>query len=490
LSISNGYLRKYDPYSGAMTLNVSIAPLTGTGGTYYMNGYSLAVQNLGGNRGYRLINWTTMPTTTNFTARIVGNTTYARSSLPTLMDWNVGAGATVSGENVEGANVGQEIQGFNLMTGQSLWNATLDEPPFSGSAAIADHGKVAVLSAYGYYVAYDLLSGRIAWKSEQFDHPWGTFAGYNVQSAYGLLFRGTYTGFYAIDWETGKIAWKYEATSLSPYESFTTGADGDTVLPFRAPSVVADGKIYAYNMRQSPPKPMGRGWQLHCINATTGEGIWKVMITGSVYNTPINQMIVSDGYIVHMGVDGYTYVFGKGKSVTTITASPKTIAKTASVLIEGKVLDQSPAQPNTPCVSKEAMATQMEYLHKQMPINGIYGNETVTGVPVTLTAIGSDGSVIDIGSTTTNGYYGTFSKAWTPTAEGIYEIIASFLGDDSYGSSEATTSVSVGPAPTTPEPSPQTTAPDYTMTIVGVGIAIIIAVAVAVALAVLILRKR
>ena len=136
------------------------------------------------------------------------------------------------------------------------------------------------------------------------------------------------------------------------------------------------------------------------------------------------------------------------------------------------------------------MATQMEYLHKQMPINGIYGNETVTGVPVTLTAIGSDGSVIDIGSTTTNGYYGTFSKAWTPTAEGIYEIIVSFSGDDSYGSSEATTSVSVGPAPTTPEPSPQTTAPDYTMTIVGVGIAIIIAVAVAVALAVLILRKR
>ena len=89
----------------------------------------------------------------------------------------------------------------------------------------------------------------------------------------------------------------------------------------------------------------------------------------------------------------------------------------------------------------------MEHLHLQTSINGLWGNETPTGVPVFLTAIGSDNTVYDIGQVTTNGYYGTFSKAWAPPKEDTYQIIATFAGDESYGSSEASTAVSVGPAP-------------------------------------------
>ena len=90
-----------------------------------------------------------------------------------------------------------------------------------------------------------------------------------------------------------------------------------------------------------------------------------------------------------------------------------------------------------------------------MPIDGLWHNETITGVPVTLTAIHSDGTVTDLGKVTTNGYYGTFAYAWTPPDEGTYEIIASFESDESYGSSNAATAVTVGPAPAsdvTPEP--------------------------------------
>lgn len=136
------------------------------------------------------------------------------------------------------------------------------------------------------------------------------------------------------------------------------------------------------------------------------------------------------------------------------------------------------------------MTTQMQYLHFQYPIDGLYRNETITGVPVTLTAIGSDGTVIDIGKVTTNGYYGTFSYAWTPPKEDTYTIAASFAGDDSYGSSSAATAISVGPAVITPEPQPQASVPDYTMTIVGVGIAVIVAVAVIALALFLALRKR
>jgi len=183
------------------------------------------------------------------------------------------------------------------------------------------------------------------------------------------------------------------------------------------------------------------------------------------------------------------YVFGKGKSATTVAAPDIAVAKGTSLLIRGTVLDVSPAQPNTPCVSKESMTTQMQYLHKQQPVDGLWHNETITGVPVSLTAIGSDGAYIDLGTVTTDGYYGTFSKTWTPPTQGDYRVIASFAGDDSYGSSAASTSISVGPAPATPD-TQQVVVPDYTMTIVGVGIAIIIAVAIAAVAIIMMVRKR
>ena len=72
------------------------------------------------------------------------------------------------------------------------------------------------------------------------------------------------------------------------------------------------------------------------------------------------------------------------------------------------------------------MATQMEYLHMQMPMGGLWGDEIITGVPVKLTAMHSDGSYVDIGAATTDGYYGTYGLAWTPPEEGTYKIIANF----------------------------------------------------------------
>ena len=244
--------------------------------------------------------------------------------------------------------------------------------------------------------------------------------------------------------------------------------------------MIADGKLYTYNTEHTPTEPITRGWRLHCINATTGEGIWN--ITG-----PMSVGGIADGYLIASNsYDGYTYVFGKSQSKTTISAPQTSVAPGQSLMITGTVTDLAPAQPGTPCVSKETMTTQMEYLHMQHPIDGIGNNETISGVPVALTVIASDGSVIDLGTTTTNGYYGTFSMSWTPPAEGKYEIIASFASDDSYGSSAASTAVTVGSAPepiTFPE---QVVPADYTWTIVGMGIAIIIAVAIAV----LILRKQ
>lgn len=130
-------------------------------------------------------------------------------------------------------------------------------------------------------------------------------------------------------------------------------------------------------------------------------------------------------------MDGYTYFIGKGKSATTVEAPLSATPLGESIVIKGTVMDLSPAQPNTPCVSQSSMKTQMDYLHMQLPIDGIYNKDVMTGVPVTLAAIDQNGNPIDIGTATTSAYYGTFEMAWTPPAEGTYKIIVSFADDES-----------------------------------------------------------
>jgi hypothetical protein len=304
-----------------------------------------------------------------------------------------------------------------------------------------------------------------------------------------MIISSSYDSICGIDWDTGKIVWKFESVTY-PYETPYTGENGTTVSSWHSVACVADGKIYTMNAEHSPDQPLKRGWKVHCINATTGEGIWNMTATqaGGGDGSRVFQGAIADGYIaISNAYDATEYVFGKGKSATTVEGPKTAIALGQSVIITGAVLDQSPGQPGTPCVSTDSMTIQMEYLHMQYPIDGIAHNATITGVPVMLTAIKSDGSVIDLGTVTTNGYYGTFSLAWTPPDEGTYTIAASFAGDDSYGSSGAATAVSVGPvaeAITIPE---QVTPIDYTMAILGVGIAVIIAVALA---TVLLYRKK
>jgi hypothetical protein len=140
------------------------------------------------------------------------------------------------------------------------------------------------------------------------------------------------------------------------------------------------------------------------------------------------------------------------------------------------------------------MDNQMQYLHMQQPIDGKFHNVAMTGVPVTLTAIGSDGSVVDIGTTTTNAYYGNYGMEWTPPKAITYTITATFAGDDSYGSSTAGTSLlvtpasSTTPAPTvTQAPTGYATTSDIATYMIGGVVAIIIAIAIVGAL---VLRKR
>jgi outer membrane protein assembly factor BamB len=485
-------LYKWDPWTGVMNCNVSLAPSTDnvSSGTYYQNSFArdtdplvYSVQTLrhGGVTEYRLINWTTRGTSANFTDRIRSNTTYVRSSLPTLIDYTTNLGASVSSITVASAYVGETLTGYDLITGQTLWVKNISEPMYSSMCDLVYQGKLATLSANGYYVCFDLKTGEQLWTSDTMDYPWSSsgFGAYSAMSAYGMIIREAQDGIYAFDWDTGKQVWKYEAPA-NPFETPYTGENGTTVYPFYSFGVggwIADGKFYTYTYEHTESWPVTRGWGLHCINATTGEGIWK--ITGSM-----PPAAIADGYLVAGNpFDGYTYCFGKGQSETTIEAPMSQVSTGDQVIIKGTVLDMSPAQEGTPCISAQSMNQWMDYLHMQQPIPS-----EVIGVPVSIDAVDPNGNYVHIADVTSD-MSGTYGYTWQPTISGQYTIMATFAGDGSYGSSWAQTYVSVVNAPgQSTQPSTSTIAmPPVEMYAVASTVAIIIAIAV---VGLLLLRKR
>ncbi|MBE3142773.1 MAG: PQQ-like beta-propeller repeat protein [Planctomycetes bacterium] len=474
--IGGGRLVKFDPWSGAVVRNISIAPLTT--GTLYMEPYVLSVQTINATAGqYRLINWSI----TDFTQtgalvtldnRIANNITWPFSSLGTV-DFEAGVAVSTYSimHDATGVAIDVGIMAASLTTGQLLWNVSsgVGFGLFSGSTAVADHGKFTVRFNDGYWHCWNLQDGKKLWKSESEQWPWSAFGAYNIASAYGYIFDLSYAGIYAIDWNTGKIAWRYDP-GYPGYEA----AFGN--YPFFTNPVIADGKLYVANGEHSPTEPLMRGWNLHCINATTGEGLWNVTGGGTVG-------AVADGYITFDSrYDGYMYVFGKGESATTVSAPQTAITQGQSLVLTGTVLDQSPGQTGTPCVSKDSMGPWMDYLHMQAPIPA-----NVIGVPVSLDAVDPNGNAIHI-ATVTSDMSGTFGYTWQPEIAGQYTVTATFMGDDSYGSSWAQTYATVTQAPeSTPTPTAATSQTPTELYFACSTIAIIIAIAVA---AVLILRKK
>jgi hypothetical protein len=127
------------------------------------------------------------------------------------------------------------------------------------------------------------------------------------------------------------------------------------------------------------------------------------------------------------------------------------------------------------------MTEWMEYLHMQKPIP-----TSVVGVPVSLDAVDPNGNTIHL-ATVTSDMSGTFGFLWVPEISGSYTVTATFMGDDSYGSSWAEAHVGVVEASATTQPTQSVqAAPPYELYTIGSAIAVIIAIAVAVVL----LRRR
>ena len=333
--------------------------------------------------------------------------------------------------------------------GKLLWNITFTPPK-----TVPDTVTPAGVGVSGPYVfpedgvflfqqrvtrdwwGYSLKTGEKLWGPSQRERQFNYY-GMSYTVYQGKLLTWGYGGeLRAYNITTGEILWNYVAQGVgheSPYGNYPLSL-----------GCIADGKIYIYSTEHSPTMPLWRGPNLRCIDANTGKEIWKITHWGS-------GPVIADGYLVDLNLyDNRIYCYGKGPSAITVTVQNDVVAKGSSVLIKGIVTDQSAGAKKlvqegklsiVPAIADEYMSAWMEYLYMQQAIPG-----DAKGVPVKLHAVGSDGSVVDIG-TVTSDMSGLFKKLWTPPAEGEYTIIATFEGSKSYWPSYAETAVGVTAAP-------------------------------------------
>ena len=208
--------------------------------------------------------------------------------------------------------------------------------------------------------------------------------------------------------------------------------------------------------------PIRRDGAIFCVDADTGELVWRLMAYPNTANNALSKVVISDSRILYLdNHDNQIYCLGRGPSATTVSAPQLAPTLGAPVTITGTVTDQSPSGKHninggldvplkgTPAIADASMDAWMEYMFHQrpMPANAI-------GVPVTLTAIDPNGNLVNVGNTTSD-KYGNFGLSYTPEVPGTYQIIATFAGSNSYGPSASTTYLTVGEGPTsTPAPTP------------------------------------
>ena len=335
------------------------------------------------------------------------------------------------------------------------------------------------------FYGFNLDTGEYKWTTEpesylQYYDKW-----YGPMHAYGLFYSERMSGqIIAYNIQTGERVWNFNVTD--PYSEILWSENFPTEFHF-----ATDGKIYASYAEHSP-NLSARGAPMVCLNATTGEEIWRISWFGNWWG---GTNVIGDSIMagLNAGYDNRIYSFGKGASATSVEASPKVSTNGDKVLVEGYVTDIAPGLskydiaarfPNgVPAVSDKSMTDFMQYVWMQYP-----RPTNTTGVPVTITVIDPNGNMYEVAQATSdaNGFYST---NFTPEVPGQYTLIATFAGTKSFYVSTAVTAINVGDAPQATE-APVATTSTVEMYFVPAVAGIIVAIIVVGVVILLALRKR
>jgi outer membrane protein assembly factor BamB len=406
---------------------------------------------------------------------------------------SVSVPGSVVSVNLKPGSVGQVLYSYNFTCPQTVGDLYGQAEQFSNKNT-AYSGVCIQEGIFWYYDAmtrlyfvYNLNDGSKAWTappSEQFQF----YGGANAVCFKGQFIDcGGYSGVVrSFDAKTGTSLWNWSAPMVGLDE--TPYQHSPTSFGF----LTGDGQMYFYSSEHSNNNPIRRDAQIWDVNATNGNLIW--MLT----NWPSSAPIIADGLLLVVDShDQMIYCFGKGPSATTVSAPQIVPPLGSTIQLTGTVTDQSQygrrningdldrPLKGTPAISDASMDAWMEYMFHQRPMP-----TNAKGVSVSLDTIDPNGNLIHIGDATSDAA-GNYGLAYKPEVPGSYQIIASFKGSNSYGSSFGTTYLTIGAEPTTPAPTAivqtQSVADTY---LIPVGIAIIVAIAIATIVIVLALRKR
>jgi hypothetical protein len=371
-----------------------------------------------------------------------------------LNDRIIGASASTSAVTVWGINVNASDGAI----GRTLFTDTWTPPDYwaqmqlsvsgfqSGWQVWSQEDRVGILwiKDVREHYAFSLNDGSFMWStpSQDYQDAFDDTPADARAIAYGKFYCASLSGIvYAYDIQTGKEVWRYEATD--PYTEYLFGNNW-----WLKPLFVTDGKIYVATLEHSPIDPRPRGGPFICLNATDGTEIFR--INGAFRQTRWGgRGIIGDSIIATMDTyDQRVYAIGKGASATTVTATPKIVAKGSAVVIEGTVMDVSPGTQETdmqlrfpkgvPAISDANMSEWMLYVYKQFEMP-----EDAIGVEVVFNWVDSEGEWHDLYRTKSD-TSGTYSYVWYPDTEGTCKIIATFTGSEGYYGSRAETTIVVG----------------------------------------------
>ena len=363
----------------------------------------------------------------------------------------------------------------------------------AGWAAFSEDTAILFAKELVKYYAFDLTTGNFKWSTEPqnyldaWDDALTVSFGPNTVIAYDKLYTASISGIaHAYDLETGELVWNYSV--VDNYSEFQFTNNWWMRIMF-----VSDGKIYYGHLEHSPVNPRPRGGPFLCLNATSGEEIFRAdgLFRQSRWG---GRAIMGDSIIATQDTyNQQVYAIGKGPSKTTVTAPDMGVPLGTSVIVRGTVTDVSPGTtdpavtlrfPNgVPAVSDASQTSMMQYVYKQFaqPMD-------LEGVVVQLSVIDSNGNyrIID---TTTSDASGAYSFQWTPDISGKYTVIATFAGSGAYYSSSAQTAIGVDEVPTTPQPteSPPSISEQYFIPAIAGLFAFIAVIGVVI---ILVVRKR
>ena len=497
--ISGNFMYVISPTTGTFTSNITLGGLVATGRhgdwaiMFQTNNSALFSSTAPFNTtGSAIINWSTRGTSQVASSRILRNTTFAefRSLATGGYDLEHGTNVVQSRFTI-GSVGGGRLVGYSLITGKLLWNNSYSDSPFNPGTNCADDGKYFCVFENMVVRGIDGLTGKTLWSTKT-DYPWGDFWTYNVASGpvdnrfpdAGVFIADSYAGTYAFNWSTGAIVWRASHWA-PPYETGynANGTAGTSTYPGTGTPIIVDGMVYVQSSEHTQTAPYARGWGTYCINATTGELLWKL-------DEPCVLGAAADGYSVISGqYGGVTYYLGKSKSATTVSAPGTAVTLGQSVAITGTVTDLAQASPGAACVSEASMGAYMSYLHMQSQLQNMLHPDPVTGVPVSIDAIAPNGDYVHIADVTSD-VSSAYSAAWKPDQVGKYVITATFAGSPSYGISFAETAIVVDPAPEVVPPVDIPTPIDNTQLLNAILAAVIVAIILAIVAIALVLRKH